>query len=563
LAARGKIFVSYRRDDAAADARGIFERLGRAFGASNVFMDVDRLMPGQRFERELDLALGKCDVLVAVIGARWMALLQEYAAQGRRDYVQEEIAAALQRDIVVVPVLVGREASMPALPPQQELPENMRDLLAFQKVNVAHESFRRDTDDLIAALKTMFRKKYGPARPWRRVAVAASLLMLAGVAIGYWTVLLPLKHALDGQESTRPDVVQDAADDEAARRKADAEAKAAQAKAAEEAARQQAQADAAKRNVEAQARQKAEADRAAEESRRRAEAAAAEDAARRRAAEQDAAQRSVAPPITDCDRLAASPYDQDRPSGVAGVANNRSIDAAAAAACDDAMRRYPDVARFAYEAGRAAYGRGDYAAALAFFNTAIAKGSAAALAGLGVLYVEGSGVALNYDKAREQFEKGAERGDPRSISDLGAIYGRGLGVPQNYDKARSLHQKAAALGVAESMYRLGFLYRDGLGGERSYGSAIYWFEKAARAGVSDARQHLARLCSLGDLASAEIIACFEAEAGLGDAAAMYTLSQIYGNGRITARNPERAHIWYQKALAAGWDPSREKPGNSR
>ena len=31
MAARGKIFVSYRREDAAADARGIFERLGRAY----------------------------------------------------------------------------------------------------------------------------------------------------------------------------------------------------------------------------------------------------------------------------------------------------------------------------------------------------------------------------------------------------------------------------------------------------------------------------------------------------------------------------------------------------
>ena len=161
LGRTGKIFVSYRREDAAADARGIFERLGRAFGASNVFMDVDRLMAGQRFERELDQALGQCDVLTAVVGSRWMALLDECASQGRRDYVREEIAAALQRDVVVVPVLVGREASMSSLPSAQDLPENIRDLVAFQKVNVAHESFRRDTDDLITALKTVFRNKYG------------------------------------------------------------------------------------------------------------------------------------------------------------------------------------------------------------------------------------------------------------------------------------------------------------------------------------------------------------------------------------------------------------------
>ena len=83
MASRDRIFISYRREDAPADARGLCERLGRAFGAGNVFMDVDRLMAGERFERELDSALGKCDVLIAVIGSRWLALLDEYAQQAR------------------------------------------------------------------------------------------------------------------------------------------------------------------------------------------------------------------------------------------------------------------------------------------------------------------------------------------------------------------------------------------------------------------------------------------------------------------------------------------------
>src|SRR5215471_12470969 len=58
---RGKIFISYRRDDAPGDARGIHDALVRAFGKSNVFMDVDNLLAGQRFDEELENALRECD----------------------------------------------------------------------------------------------------------------------------------------------------------------------------------------------------------------------------------------------------------------------------------------------------------------------------------------------------------------------------------------------------------------------------------------------------------------------------------------------------------------------
>jgi hypothetical protein len=44
----GKIFVNYRRDDAAGDARGVRDALVAKFGKTNVFVDVDNLMPGQR-----------------------------------------------------------------------------------------------------------------------------------------------------------------------------------------------------------------------------------------------------------------------------------------------------------------------------------------------------------------------------------------------------------------------------------------------------------------------------------------------------------------------------------
>jgi hypothetical protein len=148
----GKIFISYRRDDAAGDARGIRDALARAFGKSNVFMDVDNLLAGQRFDKELEKALSQCDVLIAVIGPRWMELLPARAQASEGDYVRDEIAAALKRGIVVIPVRVGQEGKLPPLPRRDELPDDIRNLLLHQRHDVTHERFRRDVADLAAAI---------------------------------------------------------------------------------------------------------------------------------------------------------------------------------------------------------------------------------------------------------------------------------------------------------------------------------------------------------------------------------------------------------------------------
>ena len=55
----GKIFVNYRRDDERAVAARVRDRLAATFGDANVFMDVDHLLAGQRFDQELEKALAE------------------------------------------------------------------------------------------------------------------------------------------------------------------------------------------------------------------------------------------------------------------------------------------------------------------------------------------------------------------------------------------------------------------------------------------------------------------------------------------------------------------------
>src|SRR5262245_50976433 len=128
----GKIFVSYRRDDVRDMAARIRDRLAQTFGDNNVFMDVENLIAGQRFDVELKKALSETDVLVAMIGPRWVELLTERRARGERDYVREEIAEALQRGIIVIPALIERTP----LPRPDALPANIRDLVLHQKHEV-------------------------------------------------------------------------------------------------------------------------------------------------------------------------------------------------------------------------------------------------------------------------------------------------------------------------------------------------------------------------------------------------------------------------------------------
>ena len=99
-------------------------------------------------------AVDKSDVLVAVIGLRWLTLTA--ANGGRRidqpgDWVAEEIGTALRRGTLVIPVLVDG-AQMPS---RDELPPALADLANRQALKIAHESFAADSRRLIETIEEM------------------------------------------------------------------------------------------------------------------------------------------------------------------------------------------------------------------------------------------------------------------------------------------------------------------------------------------------------------------------------------------------------------------------
>jgi hypothetical protein len=73
----GQIFISYRRDDASHPAGRLYERLATHFPKSRIFMDIDNLDPEEDFFEAIETSVDSCEVLIAVIGKKWLDLPDE------------------------------------------------------------------------------------------------------------------------------------------------------------------------------------------------------------------------------------------------------------------------------------------------------------------------------------------------------------------------------------------------------------------------------------------------------------------------------------------------------
>jgi len=158
-----RIFISYRRGDSSGHAGRLSDRLIAEFGEAHVFMDVDTIEPGADFVEYIDEAVGSCDVLIALIGDEWLDCRD---AQGTRrlddpeDFVRLEVAAGIQRDIRVIPVLV-EGATMPRT---EELPEPLRRLARRHALEVSDSRWRQDVNRLVETIhKVLGGKETGKA----------------------------------------------------------------------------------------------------------------------------------------------------------------------------------------------------------------------------------------------------------------------------------------------------------------------------------------------------------------------------------------------------------------
>ncbi|WP_128001020.1 TIR domain-containing protein [Piscinibacter defluvii] len=183
----GIVFINYRRDSTAGEARALFNSLVQQLGAERVFMDVDNIALGRDFREVLRQRLDDCEVMLALIGRGW-ADARDAAGQRRleqpNDFVRLEIATALQRNVAVTPVLV-QDARMPSA---DALPDDLKPLAFRNGFEISHQTWDSNVRELVARLGLAPVGRSDTPRSRTPMLAGAALLAVAAAG-GAWFAL--------------------------------------------------------------------------------------------------------------------------------------------------------------------------------------------------------------------------------------------------------------------------------------------------------------------------------------------------------------------------------------
>jgi hypothetical protein len=153
-----KVFISYRREDTKWQARAIYRFLTERLPREHVFMDVDSIPPGADFVDTLECWVGRCNVLLVLIGPNWVDAVDSKTGQRRlenpNDFVRIEVRKGLVRGIPVVPVLIDGAQ----IPRAEELPYDLRSLLRRNAEFVELRTVESDIERLMQRLGLMCKR---------------------------------------------------------------------------------------------------------------------------------------------------------------------------------------------------------------------------------------------------------------------------------------------------------------------------------------------------------------------------------------------------------------------
>jgi hypothetical protein len=182
-----RTFISYRRADSNDAAHAIYRYLATKHGKTNTFIDVDTISKGVDFDAALANAISKTDVLLALIGPRWLEV-----PPGRSrprlfeadDFVRKEIVLAIEHGLPIIPLLIG-DTQKP-LPPQ--MPKEVIRIWRNKAYILGSASDQSELERLNSRMLRLPRR----FRPWRwffyGTAIASVFLLLTVP-----TLIVPLR----------------------------------------------------------------------------------------------------------------------------------------------------------------------------------------------------------------------------------------------------------------------------------------------------------------------------------------------------------------------------------
>ena len=181
-----KIFISYRRADSADITVALYNELREHFEDERIFKDINNIPPGMDFSQVLAKALDEAAVVLAIIGPEFIS------GSGTRlfdeaDWVRQELALSLQRNLRVVPVLVNGAK----LPEPTELPPDLQPLRKRQIARIDNGRFQYDVQQLSVGISDLIPLKKKQAQdapdkngPWDNVFKGVLLiLMLSSIGL--------------------------------------------------------------------------------------------------------------------------------------------------------------------------------------------------------------------------------------------------------------------------------------------------------------------------------------------------------------------------------------------
>jgi hypothetical protein len=201
------VFISYRRIDSAGFTGRLFDHLSRHFGRHQVFMDIEGgIERGADFPEVIEKAVGSAEAMIVVMGRQWLSCVDD--AGKRRldnpdDWVRSEIAAALQRNILLLPVLVDG-GSMPAA---NQLPEDISRLARKQASEISSTRWDYDLAQLIKILERVIPvARSDPSREKKPALWAVPTgILIAAIALGlgyYWWKATPMPQPMQETPKT-------------------------------------------------------------------------------------------------------------------------------------------------------------------------------------------------------------------------------------------------------------------------------------------------------------------------------------------------------------------------
>lgn len=165
------------------------------------------------------------------------------------------------------------------------------------------------------------------------------------------------------------------------------------------------------------------------------------------------------------------------------------------------------------------------------------------------------GAEVNYEIAREYYNKSIINNNPTSMNNLAEIYRWGKGVEIDYQRAITLYKKAIALDKGIAMFNMSELYRDGHGVEKNEEKSFEWMKKSAENGFSDAYVDLSGFYKNGygtNKDQRKSVMWLEKGVGEGLSSAQYELAIALYQGEGIKKNIEKANSLMRLSAGEGF-----------